>query len=195
MMQKRNRAVGLTLWGVILLIWTTSASLRAQDDKPTVVVSLYFVGETVACPPDGYHPTRTCDPIAFGDLEDLARMTIPVQQSIPPEGLRLGQNLLNSIEAYATACPATAPCMDPQMRYSVVMAFEVSGIADVGGHAISLRRESPGNSEILALFVSGTLSDQGRWIGQQRADAFLPAYGVRWVLQVGEWTWVLRTEP
>ena len=184
-------------------MWTTSASLQAQDDKPTVVVSLYFVGETVACPPEGYPDlstpgspaTRRCDPLTFGDLEDLARMAMSVQQSIPPERLRLGQNLLDSIEAYATACPAAAPCMDPKRRYSVVLVFEVSGVADVGGHAIALRRVPPGNSEIPALSASGALSDQGRWISQQRADAFLPAYGMRWVLQVGEWTWVLGTGP
>ena len=118
-------------------------------------------------------------------------MTRTVQQRIPPERLRLGERLLDSIDAFVDECPIVEPCLNASRRYSVILAFEV---ADLVNQGITLTRVSPDN-QFPAYSVSGELSPQGRWINHQRADTFLPSYGVRWQLEIGPWSWSLGTEP
>ena len=204
MMEKTNDVTSLTFWSVALplLLCVTPMSVHAQGARPNVFVSMYFVGERVACPPDGYDEsgrgTRTCRrQLTFDALEELTEQGIatPVQQSIPPEQLRLGASLLDSIEAFSDDCTIDTPCTEqPERRYSIVLAFEVDGVQDFDGHEIEIRRVLPGTSQFNEYTSSGNLSEQGRWINHQRADIFLPSYGVRWELQLDEWTWNLGTE-
>ena len=186
---------------LLFLLWPTAASLQAQEARPDVVVSMYFVGEKVACPPDGYpdadeESTRSrCPTWTFSDLADLSRQATPVQQSIPPEQLQLGQALLDSIEAFSDDCTIAVPCADePDRRYSIVLAFEVNDLRDFRGQEIAIRRLLPDRSRLPKYSASGELSQRGRWINHQRADIFLPSYSVRWELQIGEWRWNLGTE-
>ena len=179
----------------LLLFCITPILLQGQSDKPNVAVSMYFVEEIVACSPNGYPESDgeagSCPPLTFEDLERMTSpgMATPVQRSIPPEQVNLGTSLLDHVESFSDDCPITAPCAnDPQRRYSIILAFEVMGTDNLQGHDIQLRRTS---SPFGSYSASGTLSERGRWINHQRADAFLPSNRVRWELRIGEWTWNL----
>ena len=204
LIEKGTTIINFTLLWVFLpvLLYVAPTSLRAQRDKPTIVVSMYFVSEKVACPPNGYDEsggqTLACRQLTFEDLEQMTSQRIArrVQQSIPPEQLRLGRSLMYSLEAFSEDCPINTPCTDqPERRYSIVLAFEVKGAQDFDGYEITIRRIPPSDSRFEGYSRSGILSDRGRWINHQRADVFLPSNGVRWVLQLGEWNWNLGTEP
>ncbi|MCY4507806.1 MAG: hypothetical protein OXG35_12735 [Acidobacteria bacterium] len=160
---------------------------------------MYFVAEAEACRPDGYpDPNQEmavrCEPLTFQDLETMIRRNegTRVQHGIPPEELRLGNALLDSIDAYREACPLASPCLKSKQRYAVILAFEVD-VPDPEGYEIAIRREPPRGSPVDPYSATGTLSGRGRWINHQRADVFLPAYGVRWRLNVGSWGWDLGT--
>ena len=204
MTKQRNNFARLTLWSLALslMLCATPTSFRAQGDKPSVVVSMYFVGEKVACPPDGYGESETetlrrCKRLTFKDLDTMTRQRIvtPVQQGIPPEQLRLGKTLLDSIDAFSDDCTIKAPCMNkPERRYSIILAFEVKGASDFDGNKIEIRRILPKGNKFDPYSKSGKLSEQGRWINHQRADIFLPSHRVRWELKLGQWSWNLGTE-
>ena len=182
------------------LLWVASPS--AQLAQPQVLVSMYFVPEATACPPRGYRDagddnTPMCPQLTVEDVDAMESQAIAtaIARSIPPERLQLGDALMDSIDAFAEDCPVEAPCMDPKRRYSIILAFDVASVNEIDGYPIELRREPPENSGLPAYSVSGTLSARGRWINHQRADSFRPTYRVNWVLQVGQWTWELGTEP
>ena len=173
--------------------------LSAQVEKPDVRVSLYFVREAEACRPDGYpdvgmETSVPCEPLTFGDLETMVRRNevTRVQHGIPPEALRLGEELLDSVDAYREDCPLTSPCLEPKRRYAVILEFEVD-VPDPVDYRIAIHRKPPPGSRVLPYSATGALSERGRWINHQRADVFLPGYGVRWELDVGSWSWDLGT--
>ena len=186
-------------WKIVmfLALSTIPVALSAQTERPDVLVSMYLVSETDACRPYGYQrpddetPTR-CTPLTFDELDTMVRQDTAalVQHKIPPEKLRLGEELLDSIDAFRDDCPLDSPCSEPDRRYAIILAFEaaVSGPVDCRIH-----RKPPTKSLIPAYSITGNLSVRGRWITHQRADVFLPAYNVRWLLEIGEWNWNLGT--
>lgn len=186
------------VWRALALVFLciTPSSLPAQIERPEVLVSLYFVGEVEACRPAGYpsgmETSVRCEPLTFEDLEAMVRRpeVTRVQHGIPPEQLRLGEELLDSIDAYRDDCPLTRPCSHPSRRYVVILAFEVD-VSDPVDYEITIRREPPRGSRVEPYSATGALSGRGRWINHQRADVFLPAYGVRWRLDIGSWSWDL----
>ena len=175
----------------------TPMALSAQTERPDVLVSMYLVSETDACRPNGYSrpddetPGR-CQPLTFDDLDTLVRQDPDalVQHRIPPEKLRLGEKLLDSIDAYTDDCPLHHPCLDSNRRYAIILAFEVNALGPVD---CKIRRNPPTQSPIPPYSMTDKLSARGRWITHQRADVFLPAYRVRWLLEIGQWSWDLGT--
>ena len=159
MTEKMTNVTSLTFWSVALpfLLCAAPTSLYAQGERPNILVSMYFVGEKIACPPDGYdesgRQTRTCrQQLTFDDLDEMTnqRVATPVQQSIPPEQLRLGLSLFDSIEAFSDDCTVDEPCKDqPERRYSIVLAFEiVEDPRNFDGHEIAIRRVLPSRSPV-----------------------------------------------
>lgn len=174
-------------------------ALFAQTERPEVLVSLYFASELDACRPNGYRDPndetpQSCEILTFDDLERLVTQGLaePVQQSIPPEQVSLGDDLLNSIDVYRNDCPLSDPCMDSSRRYSVILTFEVDA-ENLLDSEIEILRNPPPNSRVPPYSKNGELSSQGRWINHQRADVFAPGYRVRWLLRIDEWTWDLGT--
>ena len=133
MMTKHGQAgAGLCIrtWKIVILCYVclTPMVLLAQTAKPEVRVSLYFARELDACHPDGYpdaddQTPRSCEVLTFDDLENMVSrgLTKPVQRSIPPEQVRLGDALLDSIDAYGDDCPLSRPCLDSSRRYVIIL--------------------------------------------------------------------------
>ena len=173
--------------------------LAAEDNKPDVFVSMYFASETDVCSPDGYSSQvndtpNPCDQMTFKRLKKMLddKEVTNVRHKIPPEKLRLGKLLLDSIEAYSDDCPLKAPCLKSSRRYAVILTFEVAG-TDCVGCDIKIRRDPPSKSNIPRYTFEGKLSEKNRWINHQRADVFLPSHHVRWDLIIGDWCWRLGT--
>lgn len=179
---------------LLLFICSILTPLSAQNERPRIDVSMYFVSEKDACPPDGYTQGK-CDELTFKRLEEMLRSEkyiASTQHSIPPENFRLGSNLLDSIEAYSEDCPPNRPCVESSRRYAVILTFKVVG-KDCVGCSIMIRRVPPKDSQFVTYSDNGKLSEQSRWVNHQRADVFLPSNRVRWRLEIGQWRWDLRT--
>lgn len=188
-----RRAVAFTCFCI------TPWPLSAQIERPVMSVSMYFVSEAQACRPEGYPDPNTetlarCEPLTFQNLETMVRRNQAkrVERTIPPEELRLGDELLGSIDAYRRECPLTRPCRNRTRRYALILAFDVD-VENPSDYEITIRRKPPTGSRVERYSARGTLSGRGRWVNHQRADVFLPSYGVRWRLDVGSWSWDLGT--
>ena len=200
--QKRSNATGFAPLGIVLplLVCSAATTLRAEDEQPNIALSMYFVSEKVACSPHGYgEPGQpyNCPDLTFTFLEKMVSQGVatPVQQSIPPERLRLGRSLFDSVDAFSDDCTISAPCADePERRYAIILAFEFSDAPRFSGQTIEITRNPPMDSPFEPYSRKGKLSERGRWINHQRADVFLPSHGVRWALRLGDWTWNLGTE-
>ena len=189
------------LWKIVTLftVCLTPLALIAQTEKPEVLVSMYFASELDACRPDGYperddETPRSCAVLTFDDLDKMVSQGLAeaVQQSIPPEQLRLGDDLIDSIDSFVDDCPEDAPCLDSSRRYAMILTFKVD-LESTSNDEISISRTHPTDSRFNPYSIGGKLSASGRWLNHQRADVFAPGYRVRWLLRIDEWTWDLGT--
>lgn len=178
---------------------TNMTMAQERRTKPTVRVSMYYAAETDVCRPDGYSDSSNdakskCERLDFDRLEVMRRdgVAVSVQNQIPPEELRLGSDLLDSIDAFTDECSPTNPCSNPSRRYSLILAFDVD-IASPETYAITIHRTPPEESPFDPYSNAGQLSPAGRWINHQRADVFLPSNRVRWQIEIGDWSWNLGT--
>ena len=201
-MTKRHGALRcrFVLWAIALpgTIVNLAAPVQAQTHRtrPTVTVSMYYAREVDVCPPDGYG--LSCEPMTYPRFRDLTSRIPAVQNNIPPEELKLGVRLLNQIDSYRTVCSLSKPCSDAADRDSIILLFTVdtSALATQEDREISIVRKVRDDIRIEERpRKSGTLEEGGHWIHHERADAFLPAYDVSWVLTIGPWTWNLGTVP
>jgi hypothetical protein len=175
----------------------------SQDAKPEVLVTVIFAKETVACAPDGYassydypNKQKKCNPLYYDKLSELG---ITVAHRLPPDKIPL-KELFRLVNWYSEKCTLKEPCKDPDDRYSIILAFEFQ-MSDTKGIAVSLNRRvpedlkqefdaDPNHGEYSA---EGRLDEGGHWINHQRADLFLPGYGVEWVLKAGKYSWTVFT--
>jgi hypothetical protein len=175
----------------------------SQTGKPPVSVTVIFAKETVVCAPDGYasnyenqNKKRQCNPLYYGKLEELG---ITVAHQLPPEKIPL-KDLFRLIDWYSEKCTLELPCKDPEERYAIVLAFEFQ-MQPAKGVEVSLKRQVPedirshfGEDPDVGEYAAyGVLDEGGHWINHQRADLFLPGYGVEWILTAGEHSWALLT--
>ena len=195
-----GQPIGFWCFFVFFFGYLAPAALIAQIDKPNVSVSLYFTSEITACAPSGYpeaelQTQRSCRELTFNDIEEFVRQGLvePVQRSIPPEQVSLGENLLGKIDAFLDVCTLSEPCTNSEDRYVLILTFEVESENDFN-RKISISRIPQSDSPIPEYYNEGELSPRGRWINHQRADVFAPAYGVRWLLEIDNWTWDFGTE-
>ncbi len=169
----------------------------AQTEKPLVLVTVIFAKETIVCAPNGYanldenqDNKRQCNPLYYDKLVELGET---VAHELPPEEIPL-KELFQKIDWYSETCTLELPCKDPEERYAIVLAFEFQ-MQQTKGVEVSLKRKLPKNIDpgVGEYAASGILDEGGHWINHQRADLFLPGYGVEWILNAGEHSWSLLT--
>ncbi len=175
----------------------------SQNEKPVVLVTIIFAKETEACAPNGYTSNydyldkqKKCNPLYFDKLSQLG---ITVAHKLPPEQIPL-KKLFRLVNWYSDKCTLKEPCKDPDDRYSIILAFEFQ-MQKTKGIEISLERKIP--EDLKSHFkedpnagkysAKGKLDEGGHWINHQRADLFLPGYGIEWILKADEYSWTLLT--
>ena len=201
LLRNSERILFVMVFGLLTLF--VSGKCYSQSEKPEVSVTIIFAKETEACAPNGYasnydYPSRQkkCNPLYFDKLSELG---ITVAHQLPPDKIPL-QKLFRLINWYSERCTLKEPCKDADDRYSIILAFDFK-MSDTKGIEVSLERRipeelkqdfdgDPNHGEYLA---GGILDEGGHWINHQRADLFLPGYGVEWVLKAGEYSWKLFT--
>lgn len=179
-------------------------SAYAQQRKPPVEVSVYLTEEKKACAPDGYPDKfyarkNACKPLIYEKLESY-EFGKPIYARVPPECLPLGE-LAELIKEATQDCPIEKYCKDPEMRKAIVLVFYFP-TKNPKGHELSLIRKIPSRLEKYfemdpykgEYIAKGTLDQGGHWINHQRADLFLPDYGVKWILKVDEHTYKIGTK-
>ena len=166
----------------------------AQEQQPLVKVSVYLTAEKKACAPDGYSDrfharTSKCDPLIYEKL-DAYKFGEPIYAKVPPECLPLGE-LAERIKAATQDCPIEKYCKDPELRKAIVLVFYFA-MKNPKGRKVKFIRDIPSRLEKHfemdpykgTYIAKGTLDQGGHWINHQRADLFLPDYGVKWTLDV-----------
>jgi hypothetical protein len=181
----------------------TGEECYSQDERPVVLVTVIFAKEIEVCAPNGYASNydrqdhrRKCNPL---DFEKLSELGITVAHKLPPEKIPL-KELFRLVNWYSDKCTIKEPCKDPNDRYSIVMAFEFQ-MQKTKGVEITLERKIPKDLEshfeedpnFGNYSARGKLDEGGHWINHQRADLFLPGYGVEWVLTADTYSWTLLT--
>ena len=196
------KITALALFLALFALFSAEESY-SQTEKPPVLVTVIFAKETVVCAPDGYASNyenqdnrRQCNPLFYDKLTELG---ITVAHQLPPEKIPL-KELFRLVDWYTEKCPLKEPCKDPADRYAIVLAFEFQ-MAGTKGINVSLKRQVP--PDIQSYFgedpnvggytAKGILDQGGHWINHQRADLFLPGYGVEWILTAGDYSWQLLT--
>ena len=197
--QKLNLFV--ILFGLFTLF--VDGECYSQSEKPEVLVTVIFAKETEACAPNGYASNydyqitqKKCNPIYYDKLSELG---ITVAHKLPPDKIPL-KELFRLVNWYSDKCTLKEPCKEPDDRYSIILAFEFQ-MKDTKGVEVSLERRIPvdlkshfNEDPNLGKYSAGGMLDEGgHWINHQRADLFLPGYGVEWALTVGEFSWTLLT--
>jgi hypothetical protein len=193
----------LALFFFLILQLFLSDSAYAQQEKPQVKVSVYLTEEKKACAPNGYPDKlrareNACEPLLYEKLESY-EFGRPVYTSVPPECLPLGE-LAELIKEATQDCPIEKYCKDPKLRKAIVLVFYFPA-KNSKGLELSLIREIPSRLEkyfnmdpLKGVYVAkGTLDQGGHWINHQRADLFLPDYGVKWILKVDEHIYKIGT--
>jgi len=179
-------------------------SAFAQQEKPQVLVSVYLTEEKKACAPNGYPDKlrareNACEPLIYEKLESY-EFGKPIYTRVPPECLPLGE-LAERIKEATQDCPIEKYCKDPEMRKAIVLVFYFP-TENPKGHELSLIREIPSRLEkyfemdpLKGKYVAKGILDQGgHWINHQRADLFLPDYGVKWILKVDQHIYKIGTK-
>lgn len=163
-----------------------------DSDNPKISVTILVVPEKEACKPNGYQryesglPSK-CEKLLIKDIEKWQdRINFSVKK-IPPSKISLGSRLFGILDAYRTTWTD-----DPEKRKAVVLVFDWGEAQNI---SLELERDVLfDNVPIKDLKWSGKLAGEQRWIHHERADAFLPAYGIKWTLNAGGYTWILKTE-
>lgn len=181
----------ISLFSLLLpTIASSQVAPGAENNRPDVSVSLYLIDETDLCGPYGL---RGCPGyFSIHQIEILHRNGYArlVEDSVPPEDINLS-GIYHAIDGYASGvCTIKKPCLYPKDRKVVVLVFEIVGNGFAGSE-IQLRR-IPSDTRMPS-YVSpvGTISEGGRWLNYQRADAFFPGYEIEHILTVGSWRWSL----
>jgi len=191
----------VTLFGLLTLFF--GEECHSQNEKPDVLVTVIFAKETEACAPNGYASNydyqdkpKKCNPLYFDKLSELG---ITVAHRLPPDKIPL-KELFQLVNWYSDKCTLENPCKEPDDRYSIILGFEFQ-MHKAKGIEVTLERKIPGDLKshfkedpnVGEYSAGGILDEGGHWINHQRADLFLPGYGVEWVLKAGEYSWTMLT--
>jgi hypothetical protein len=191
----RRLALGTII--LTMIIFPAFHSISAQEaspNQPLLTLTLCIVGETEACPPNGYKDysldePSNCPTLRPEDVEDWIHEK-PAHQfvNIPPTEIKLGGRMLEALATYRNENPASKP---PSQRESMVLMFEFKNLQD---SAVSIHRVTKKNyTTIPPRTWNGRLDSEKRLIYHERADAFFPGYNIKWIITVGGKHWTLRT--
>ena len=194
----------LMLYFFLISPFFLSDSADAQQGMPPVEVSVYLTEEKKACAPNGYPDkfharTSKCDPLIFEKLESY-EFGEPIYTRVPPHCLPLGE-LAERIKEATRDCPIEKYCKDPELRKAIVLVFYFA-MENPKGRIVKFIRDIPSRLEKHfemdpykgTYIAKGTLDQGGHWINHQRADLFLPDYGVKWILDVDGHIYRIGTE-
>jgi hypothetical protein len=189
----RRLALGTVIF--IMIIFPAFHSVSAQEassNQPTLTLTLCIVGETEACPPNGYRnygQPSNC-PTLTPELVNDWIQNRPAHQfvNVPPSEIKLGPRLLEALDTYSNDNPAAKP---PSRRESMVLMFEFKNLQD---HNVSIHRVTDKRyTDIPDWHWKGRMDNERRLIYHERADAFYPIYNIKWIIKVGNKQWTLRT--
>jgi hypothetical protein len=201
LLRNKKLVLSFILVGVFTLF--VGGECYSQNERPEVLVTVIFAKETEACAPGGYtsnydyqNQKKKCTALYYDKLSELG---ITVAHKLPPDEIPL-KVLFRLVNWYSDKCTLKEPCKEPDDRYSIILAFEFQ-MKDKKGMEVSLERRIPeylksdfdGDPNHGKYTARGILDEGGHWINHQRADLFLPGYGVEWVLKAGEYSWTLLT--
>lgn len=182
--------------GIFLFLTTLSFFLSTTakgNDLPLLDITLMAVPEKHACQPNGYasyesEAKSNCIKLTADDIKFWKELDfVCILRQVPPKELSLGDTLFGLLDAYRTASKS-----DPEYRQSFVLLFDwkTPQYMDLNFKRIILNKIGVPFPE---LSWSGKMDGERRWIHHERADAFLPAYNVRWVLEAGGNKWILKS--
>ena len=181
------------LFVYILCMMLISFSVSANDEV-AVDITLLVVPEKEACKPNGYASymsgtSSKCQQVTIDDV-DLwkAYEFVHIERNVPPGKISLGDTLFKLLAAYRTTLEYSA-----SERKSIVTVFDWGSpqTAEIKfTRKIFRGQDAPPFPDRT---WEGKLENERRWIHHQRADAFLPAYKVLWIIEKGEDKWILKT--
>ena len=182
---------------IIIAIYQGFTSISAEEAssiQPTLNLTLCIVGETEACPPDGYkdyylEEDSNCPSLTPKNIEDwIFEKRAHQIVNIPPSEIILDIRFLEALATYQGDNPESKP---PCERKSMVLMFEFKNLQE---DAVSIRRDTNKKyTQIPPRIWNGRLDNEKRLIYHERADAFFPAYNIRWTLRIGGKEWKIRT--
>jgi hypothetical protein len=180
---------------LIMIVFPDVQPISAQEagsNEPLLTLTLCIVGETEACPPNGYKdygspsncPTLTPERVNIWLQDKPAHQLV----DIPPQEIKLGSRLLEALATYSNDNPASKP---PSQRESMVLMFKFKNLQD---NAVSIHRVTDKRyTDIPDWDWNGSLDNEMRLIYHERADAFSPVYNIKWIITVGDKSWRLNT--
>lgn len=165
------------------------------QEAPAIDISLIVVPEKQACKPDGYAAYASgersdCSPLTIDEIENWKILSdyIYIERDIPPIELSLGNRLFRLLDAYRTASKKTS---DDRKSIVIIFDWKSPQTADVKFTRKLINRAD--ELPFPEMQWEGRLERERRWIHHERADAFLPAHKVVWILESGGHKWVIKT--
>lgn len=164
------------------------------QEKPVIDISLIVVPERQACKPDGYAAylsgkTSNCSALTVDEVETWKILDyVFIERDLPPIELSLGNSLFRLLDGYRTASKSS-----PDERKSIVIVFDWKSPQEAD---VKFTRKIINATDELPfpeMQWEGRLEMERRWIHHERADAFLPAHKVIWILEAGGHKWVIKT--
>ncbi len=194
-MKTRSRPLWFIASAALLPLFnlTLATPVFAQEEtgQPRVMMTMLLVEEKCACRDNGYltydndEPSR-CKPFSAKDIPTLeGEALVDIQtEPVPPSEVKLGNDLYQQLNTYSTTGKSTA-----EDRRAIVLVFKWDGPQS---GKVTLQRVSE-YGDIPGMTWKGVLRGEKLWINHERADAFLPGYGLKWILTLGKNTWVFET--
>lgn len=189
-----SRCLGLGLLVTIslflkpLLCW----SQANEPTIPKISLTIFLVPEKEACKPSGFQAYeadkfRNCAPLTMKDIDGWREAGFLYQTiTIPPNEISLTNSILEFLNTYSRKIPKDKP----ERRRAAVFFFEWPTPQQ---SAVSLERQvDSSQAHISAMKWSGSLNNKRFWIHQERADALVPAYNIKWILKAGNNTWIFN---
>jgi hypothetical protein len=177
---------------LISLLLINGFNIANAEKPPTINITLIVAPELEACKPKGYKyysrgKESHCQKISIKDIERWQALGVThIIRNIPPSTVSLGDSIFLMLDAYRTASK-----INPNDRKSIVIVFDwkTPQEVDIQFERTLLKKKGVPFPEWKWI---GRLSGERRWIHHERADAFLPAYKVQWVLTANNNKWIMK---
>jgi hypothetical protein len=177
---------------LLLVALILAFSVQAEQ---RVKLTLFLVPETEACRPDGYmkynEGSSDCREITREDVEKWKAQGVHSLEYpfASQQTINLGKKLVSFLDTYRTAGRKT-----PDDGMSLVLFFEWDE-AKSGDVEFERKVPTPIKKTVPPMKWVGKMDSDLGWINHQRADAFIPSYGIQWDLKVGDANWEFVFAP